>query len=91
MVKNRVNGCHGNCAFFHSAIEFIFGNKKNLCISWVPINDLAPMKNCLEGCKVGQISSRALFIVSHFACRFCCDVAHIFSVMLFVRDTCVLK
>ena len=27
-----------------------------LCISGVPINALAPMKNCLEGCKVGQIS-----------------------------------
>ena len=24
MLKNRVNGCHGNHAFFHSAIEFIF-------------------------------------------------------------------
>ena len=24
--------------------------------SWVPINDLAPVKICLGGCKVGQIS-----------------------------------
>ena len=24
MLKNRVNGCHVNHAFFHSAIEFIF-------------------------------------------------------------------
>ena len=33
---------------------------KNLCISGVPMNDLAPMKNCPGGggCKVGQISSR---------------------------------
>ena len=28
------------------------------CISGVPMNDLAPMKNCPRGCKVGQISSR---------------------------------
>ena len=28
---------------------------KLLCISGVPINDLAPMKNCPGGCKVGQI------------------------------------
>ena len=52
---------------------------KNLCISWVPINDLAPMKSCLGGCKVGQISSRctmhsftlyAYFVVmcSYFQC-----------------------
>ena len=32
---------------------------KILCISGVPMNDLAPMKNCPGGgCKVGQISSR---------------------------------
>ena len=31
---------------------------KILCISWVPMYDLAPMKYCPVGCKVGQISSR---------------------------------
>ena len=33
---------------------------KILCVSGVPMNDLAPMKNCPGGggCKVGQISSR---------------------------------
>ena len=35
---------------------------KILCISGVPMNDLAPMKNCPGGCKVGQISSRGIFI-----------------------------
>ena len=30
MLKNRVNGCHGNHAFFHSAIEFIFEDKNSL-------------------------------------------------------------
>ena len=30
MFKNRVNGCHGNHAFFHSAIEFILVDK----LSW---------------------------------------------------------
>ena len=40
IVKNHVNGFRGNRAFFHSAIEFIFGNKR----SWVPINDLAYIK-----------------------------------------------
>ena len=34
---------------------------KILCISGVPMNDLAPMKNCPGGgCKVGQISSRGI-------------------------------
>ena len=30
MLKNHVNGCHGNHAFFHSAIEFIFEDKNSL-------------------------------------------------------------
>ena len=30
MLKNRVNDCHGNHAFFHSAIEFIFEDKNSL-------------------------------------------------------------
>ena len=33
---------------------------KILCISGVPMKDLAPMKNCPGGCKVGQISSRGI-------------------------------
>ena len=33
---------------------------KILCISGVPMNDLAPMKNCPGGCKVDQISSRGI-------------------------------
>ena len=50
MLKNRVNGCHGNHAFFHSSIEFIFEDKNSLHF-WggVPMNDLAPMKNCPGG------------------------------------------
>ena len=31
LVKNPVNSCHGNNAFFHSAIEFIFA-ANILCI-----------------------------------------------------------
>ena len=41
---------------------------KILCISGVPMNDLAPMKNCPGGgggCKVGQISSRGMSLFSH--------------------------
>ena len=39
---------------------------KILCVSWVPMNDLAPMKNCPGGgCKVGQISSRGISVDSH--------------------------
>ena len=39
---------------------------KILCISGVPMNDLAPMKNCPGGggCKVGQISSLGNVITS---------------------------
>ena len=41
-------GCHGNHACFHSAIEFIFEDDF-FCISGVPGNDLATMKNCPGG------------------------------------------
>ena len=39
---------------------------KILCISGVPMNDLAPMKNCPGGggCTVGQISSRGISFLS---------------------------
>ena len=46
MLKNHVNGCHGNHAIFQNVIESIV-EKKIISISVVPINDLAPMKNCL--------------------------------------------
>ena len=50
MLKNHVNGCHRNHAFFHGVIEFIVEDK-SLCISVVPINDLAPMENCPGGAR----------------------------------------
>ena len=40
---------------------------KILCISGVPMNDLAPMKNCPGGCKVGQISSRGNMCFTNYA------------------------
>ena len=56
MLKNHVNGCHGNHAFFRSANGFIFEDKI-LFISGVPMNDLAHINDVL-GCKIGQNSSR---------------------------------
>ena len=41
ILKNHVNGCHGNLAFFHSAFEFIFGDIF-VCISGVSVNDWHP-------------------------------------------------
>ena len=62
MLKNRVNGCHGNHAFFHSAIEFIFEDKNSLCF-WGP-NERFGTQEKLSwgggGCMVGQISSRGI-------------------------------
>ena len=49
MLKNHVNRWHGNHAFFHSAIEFVFEDKI-IYISGVPRNYLGTMKNFLEGC-----------------------------------------
>ena len=59
MLKNHVNGCYGNHAFFYSANKFIFMNKS---ISGVPMNDFAPIKIIL-GRKVGQISSRNTTVI----------------------------
>ena len=59
MLKNRVNGCFGNHAFFHSANKFISMNKN---ISGVPMNDFAPIKIIL-GHKIGQISPRNTTVV----------------------------
>ena len=42
------NGCHGNHAFFHNAIEFIFEDRISLHFR-VSLNDLTPMKNCPGG------------------------------------------
>ena len=53
ILKNFVNGCHGNHASFHSAIEFIFEDEF-VCVSVVPINDLAPMKNFLGMLKISS-------------------------------------
>ena len=49
MFKNRINGCHGNDAFFHSATEFIFQDENFFVFLGVPMNDLAPIKNCPVG------------------------------------------
>ena len=47
MLKNLANGCHGNHAVFFFIVQIrLTLRTKILCISGVPINDLAPMKNC---------------------------------------------
>ena len=48
MLKNRVNGCHGNHAFFIVQLSLSL-RTKILSVSGVPMNDLAPMKNCPWG------------------------------------------
>ena len=63
MLKNRVNGCYGNHAFFHSANKFIFMNKST---SGVPMNDFAPIKIILGRKVLGQISSRNTTVVFLF-------------------------
>ena len=74
MLKNRVNGCHGNHAFFHSAIEFIFEDKKSLCF-WGPNERFGTHEKLSWGCKVGQISSRGIFsvLVQAGLCRTCSE------------------
>ena len=50
---------------------------KILCISGVPMNDLAPMKNCPGGCKVGQISSRGIMVI------YCFQRSYVFFLLIF--------
>ena len=60
MLKNRFKGCHGNHAFFHSAIEFIFEDKNSLHF-WGPNERFGTHEKLSWGrCKVGQISSRGM-------------------------------
>ena len=60
MLMNHINSCHGNNAFFKMQLS-LSCTTKTLCISGVPMNDLAPMKIVL-GCKLGQISPRVILI-----------------------------
>ena len=47
MLKNHVNGCHGNQAVFFFIVQIILSLRtKFFCISGVPMNDLTSMKNC---------------------------------------------
>ena len=57
MLKNHVNGCHGNYALFHRAKELIF-NDKNALHFWGPNEGFGTLERLSwEGmCKVGQIS-----------------------------------
>ena len=50
MLKNHINGCHGNHAFFIVQTNFSLITK-NICNFGVPMNDLAPMKKCPEGAR----------------------------------------
>ena len=43
MIKNCVNGCHLEHAFFKKQLSL---RVNILCISGIPMNDLAPMINC---------------------------------------------
>ena len=45
VFNNYVNDCHGNHEFFIVQISLSL-RTKILCISGVPTNDFAPMKNC---------------------------------------------
>ena len=55
ILENRTMGCHGNHAFSHST---------NKCFRAMflqiggQMNNMAYMRNCPEGCMVGQIRSR---------------------------------
>ena len=46
MLKNHANDCHGNHELFPSATKFIIEDIFFFLHFWVPINDLAPMKDC---------------------------------------------
>ena len=45
VLNNYVNDCHGNHEFF-IVQKSLSLRTKILCISGVPTNDFAPMKNC---------------------------------------------
>ena len=63
MLKNHLNGCHGNHELFHSAKEFIFDDKNYLHFRG-PNDQFGTNENCPWGYKVGQISTRSKRLVS---------------------------
>ena len=68
VLKNHVNGCHGNHALFHSAKKIFFEHKNSLHFWGALMNNLELTKNCpwgegRGGCKVGQISFRGIYTV----------------------------
>ena len=48
MLMNHVNSCHGNNVFFIVQLS-LSCTTKIFCISEVPMNNLALMKNCPGG------------------------------------------
>ena len=56
MLKTRVNGCHGNYAFFQTANKFFFEDKNSLHF-WGPNEQFGTHEKLSWGCKVGRISS----------------------------------
>ena len=71
MLKNRVNGCHGNHAFFHTAIVFIFEDK-NCLHFWGPNERFGTRGKLSWGggvCKVGQTSSQGNYFSNEICVR----------------------
>ena len=65
MLKNHVNGWHGNHAFFHSANQFIFEPK---VFAFHPFDTHEKLS---WGCEVGQISSRNIIsLILGWVCLF---------------------
>ena len=62
---------------------------KIFCISGVPMNDLAPMKNCPGGggCKVGQISSRGISTVEFRCGHKTLETVSIFILVYFYQNS----
>ena len=54
MLKNRINGCHGNHALVHGANEF---EDKDSLHYWGPNERFGPYEKLSWVCKVGQINT----------------------------------
>ena len=66
MLKNQVNSCHENYAFFHSANKFIFEEENSMY--FCGRNErFGTHEKLTWGCKVGQVSSRGTTV---FLCFF---------------------
>ena len=89
ILENRITGCHGNNAFSHISPNRFTFKEHFFRIKGVPGNNLAPMKNCPWGCKVGLIRYRCKTNTGYALVSPSSVLYFVFSQHVFSINTCL--